>query len=355
MCGGRRLGSGKPIKEAQLLEHRRRAGDQWVLILENGGVARRVGAKLLAALLQRPDAVLAVVLQVGQLHRNGVSSAGAEAVQRKVIVQRDGAFSVVEALHVLPRFGVVLRAVDVLQHVQVPGNARLVRHVRQLLLAQAEVVEEVDVPYIVARSGVVLLQQRQPLHLRHQLRPLVEEDLIGAQQAQQLNPLHQTDAEVLVKKVEPLDAHGKLLLHRRAVVEDAQVIGRLVAAVLHQRHRRGVEVLGQALDAWNLTGDNVRLEEAVVVVAPLVVPPVDVGRLRDDGHADAVEPDLTEGGRRRDAVNHGEDAHHGQRSASPPVVVMLLNSSSYKLGKSTRQDLLVAPAFAFGYFFAFCQ
>ena len=59
-----------------------------------------------------------------------------------------------------------------------------------------------------------------------------------------------------------------------------------------------------------------------MVVAPLVVPPVDVSGLRDDGHADAVEPDLTKGGRRRDAVNHGEDAHHGQRSASPPVVVV---------------------------------
>lgn len=150
------------MKLAQCL---RGSGDQIVFILPDGGVPDSVDAEVLAGLAERTDAILAIVLQVSDIRPDGVRGASAEAVQWEMIVKRDlreqqscesrcvsridrrkdregrgcshpcsmrgkGAddeiredgkthhsLRIVEALDVLAWLCVVLRAIDVLQHV----------------------------------------------------------------------------------------------------------------------------------------------------------------------------------------------------------------------------------------------
>lgn len=61
------------------------------------------------------------MLQLRILSFDGVTGAsGTQACQRKMVVQSDHSFRIVEALDVLVWFRKVLRAVYVLEHVHVP-------------------------------------------------------------------------------------------------------------------------------------------------------------------------------------------------------------------------------------------
>lgn len=116
-----------PRYELVLVAQHDRVFDQVLLVL---GVA---------ALLERADAVGAVVLQVGDFGLDGVRRArAAETRQREVIVQRQDLLHVVETLDVLVRLRVVGAAVDVLQHVHVARNGRLPL-VRVLLSVRPEI------------------------------------------------------------------------------------------------------------------------------------------------------------------------------------------------------------------------
>ena len=75
------------VEKAECLKNHSGTRDQWVSKFKDGSITGGVCSKLFAALFEGTDTVLAVVLQMGKLHRDRISSAGAETVQWKVIVQ----------------------------------------------------------------------------------------------------------------------------------------------------------------------------------------------------------------------------------------------------------------------------
>lgn len=144
-------GGGKETQRGQRVGH---LGYEFSLVPPYGGVHDAVLPELDARLLERLDAIRAVVLQVRVRRVDGVRCTPlAEARQREVVVQRERALRVVEALDVLVRLGVVLAAVHVLQHVHVSwyGLEPAVR--------VDQVVQEVHVAYIVGRARLVTHRQ----------------------------------------------------------------------------------------------------------------------------------------------------------------------------------------------------
>jgi len=110
-------------EKAERLQRTRDPADQLVLVTPYRRVYHTVLPILHARLLQRADAISAVVLQLRVFRLDGVTGAsGTQARQRKVIVQGDYSFRIVEALDVLVRLCKVLRAIHVLQHVHVPAR-----------------------------------------------------------------------------------------------------------------------------------------------------------------------------------------------------------------------------------------
>lgn len=177
------VGSGRRarVEEAQADEGIRDPPHQRLPVPPYGGVEDGVVLVLRGArLLQGGHAVGSVVLQVRVLGVDGVGgAAAAEAREREVVVQREDAARVVEALDVLAGLGVVARAVHVLQHVHI------VRDLPEPAVGVAHRVHEVDVPHVVGRAGVLLGLKGLGHHRLHQGLPrhraLGHDDLVSVQ------------------------------------------------------------------------------------------------------------------------------------------------------------------------------
>lgn len=144
------------IEEIERLEHLRNTRNEVLLVTPNDGVFDQMLLVLcVATLLQRADAIGAVVLQMGRLGFDGIGRApAAQTRQREVIVQRQNLLNVVEALDVLIRFRVIIAAVDVLQHVHVARDVGL-PPVRMF-----GIVPKVDVAEIIGCARVIGRGQR---------------------------------------------------------------------------------------------------------------------------------------------------------------------------------------------------
>lgn len=99
-----------------------------LIVLPDGRVARCKHPEIpFARLLQRSDAILAVMLQVRQADRYRVGRTLAEAIHREMVVQRYYPLRIVETLDVLAGLGVVLAPINMRHHVQVMRDAPLER------------------------------------------------------------------------------------------------------------------------------------------------------------------------------------------------------------------------------------
>lgn len=75
-------------EEPERVQGAARPLDQFVLVLPDRGIADLVLLELLAALLERPDAIGPVVLELGVLGADGEGMAGpSQARDREVVVQ----------------------------------------------------------------------------------------------------------------------------------------------------------------------------------------------------------------------------------------------------------------------------
>lgn len=118
-------------EETECLQRVGDPADQFVPITPYRRVYHAILPVLHAGLLQRSHAIGTIVLQLRVLGLDGVAGAtGAQAREREVIMQGDHPFRIVETLDVLVRFGEVLRAVHVLQHMHIPTRRILVSGMR---------------------------------------------------------------------------------------------------------------------------------------------------------------------------------------------------------------------------------
>lgn len=123
-------------EEAERLEGVGDPADQFIPVTPYRRVYHAVLPILHAGFLQRSNAVGTIMLQLRILSLNGVTGAsGAQARQRKMVVQSDHPFRIVEALDVLVWFRKVLRAVHVLKHVHIPARTIVESRMRFLRAA----------------------------------------------------------------------------------------------------------------------------------------------------------------------------------------------------------------------------
>jgi hypothetical protein len=119
---------------------------------------------------------------------------------------------------------------------------------------------------------------------------LVEEDFVGPQKVQQFDPLDQTHRQVFVQEVQAFDAHRKVFLLRWFLEDHPQIVGGVVASLLHQRNRLRHLLL---VLLRNHARRQVRLINPLLVVPPLLVPDVLVlEALADHRFLLPVEPKL---------------------------------------------------------------
>ena len=137
------------FEESNFLEHVIDPSNQIFIITPDNWIFDQVLLEIhLAILLQLT--VASVVLQMSRFRINSMRIAAfTQARKWKVIVQRQDLLNVMKTLDVRPRFGVIVTAVNVLEHVHVTRDVR-VPHVRMLL-----VIPKVDIAEMVRGRGFV--------------------------------------------------------------------------------------------------------------------------------------------------------------------------------------------------------